>query len=177
MSLRFEVKNVKVHFKTVPNLVLPSQTLSLCTHHSNFVSLRHTPYAFVIFAKSGHVNVSGIETFEDIKNIVPVVKHQLGVDIHPDNIKIDNSTASGKLQSNNFHLLDLQSRAASLGVLVSIRPHFFPSALIRQKKRLSTRGKGTIILFQNGKFIIVGCRSLSTIEDTYNQLCAITAKQ
>lgn len=177
MSPPFEVKNIKVHFKTHQNLIIPPQTLSVCTSHSNFLTLRNAPYVFTIFAKSGHVNVSGIRGFEDIKTLVMRIKDQLDVDVQPSNIKIDNTTASGRLTSDRPPLQSLPCRAAAHKVLVSLRPHFFPSALIRQKKSETKSKKGTIILFQNGKFIIVGCKSIPAIQETYDQLCAITAKQ
>ena len=175
MSHTFQVKNVKVHFKTHKNLIIPKKTQPLCTTHSNFITLRSTPYVFVIFAKSGHVNVSGIRNFEDIKNIIPTVKDQLCVDVQASDIVIDNSTASGQISKINFH--DLQKHASTHNVLVILRPHFFPSALIRQKKTSQNIVKGTIILFQNGKFIIVGCKSYSAIEETFHQLCVLTTKQ
>lgn len=177
MSLTFQVKNVKVHFKTHKNLIIPKKTQALCITHSNFITLRSTPYVFVIFAKSGHVNVSGIRNFEDIKNIIPKIKDQLCVDVQESDIVIDNSTASGQISNINLNFHKLQKQAIANNVLVILRPHFFPSALIRQKKTSERIIKGTIILFQNGKFIIVGCKSYSAIEETFKQLCVLTTKQ
>lgn len=171
-NVDFKVNNVKVHVCVGENLIVPDELEG--KKYSNFFVFRFSHFVYSVFPKKGHVNISGIRNFREINTAVNVFNDQFHTNAHPDNIVVDNSTASGKLPSNfiPIHLPSLLSHQHN--VVVSIRPHFFPSAVIRSSSSSSSLSKTrTTILFANGKFNIVGSKSIDEIDRTYRQLCAI----
>ena len=177
---RLEVCNVKIHFK-IPGGVDLEDLLQAVDEgkgdrvkvHSNFVSIRAGKLALVIFPRSGHVNLSGVRDFEGIKAAVNEFNHQFDTNICESNIVVDNSTASGKVCLEGVSLKNLATAAAAAargkrpGTRVSIRPHCFPSAVLR------TRGEPTVILFANGNFVIVGGKTPESVDRALETLCAI----
>lgn len=168
---QYSVSNVKVHFNVGKSIDIPEHLQSFAVHHSNFLTLRLNKFVCTIFPKNGHVNISGIQNFKQIKEAVQEINNQFGFDIREDNIVVDNSTASGHLK-RRIKLFQLKRFSDKENVIISIRPHYFPSALIRSKRLSSDRR--TTILFANGKFIIVGSKSPGEIDSTFKQLCALT---
>ena len=183
------VKNVKARIALGKKLdVIPDPPTSRVKWYSNFASLKLDHFAYVIFPKNGHINISGIRNFEEdiLLSVRTIFAH-----LHPmvedvniasvvGNLIIDNSTASGKLKVEGIRLSDLVKRAkTSSELLVSVRPHYFPSAVIRSCKKNChhSRAGATIIVFANGKFIIVGARSPIEINSSYHRLCALTHQQ
>lgn len=178
-SSSYVIHNVKAHWKwTNKNnnnkFVMPPHAVQ----HSNFFTVRYNQYVYSVFDKSSHINVSGIRNFDDIKGAVMMFNAQFSADINVNNISVDNCTASGKLEKN--HIVCVQKILAERekhSVHVRIRSRIFPSIIIRQAKRRQLQGeekRGTIILFSNKKFIIVGCNSLSSVQKTFQTLCALT---
>lgn len=179
------VKNVKIHFKVIDKfLTIPPSLEDSTKYHSNFATVRINPYVFIMFLKSGHVNVSGIKNFEDINTAIQVFNRHFSLNIHRDNITIDNSTASGEF---NHSIILQKLRQIPSNLRVSIRPYCFPSALIRpppnhkkgnsyikktnkEKTSENTVDIASIILFANGKYIIVGAKSEHQILTTFKKL-------
>jgi len=183
-----KVHNVKIRLKLPTSVDIPDHLSDGVVRHNNFISMKVEKYSCIIFLKSGHVNISGIKDFADIKEAVCCFNRHFGTDVQEDNIIIDNSTASGQLSCKSICLPKLRSNPLCIEgtITVSIRPHYFPSALIRQtckshnhKQSNNIAGEklSTIILFANGKFNIVGCKSESAIHKTWIQLCAIIQSQ
>lgn len=178
-----KVNNVKAHWKVCNDtpLILPTELQDKVIHHTNFFTLRRNGYVYTIFLKNGHVNVSGIRNFNAIKDAMDTFNDQFVTNIHNDNIIVDNTTASGRLPQEEICLHQFARSHQHLKELtISIRPHYFPSAVIRQKKKKGEKKeerrnkKGTIVLFANGKYNILGCQTKESIEDTFNQLCVLT---
>lgn len=171
---RPHIKNVKIHFKTECKPVkIPLHLKNKIKEYSNFVCIRFKPFVFIIFPKSGHVNVSGICSFSNIKTALNQFNSQFETNIQEENISVDNITASGKLSKEKIRLQDLNY--SSLPVTVFIRPYYFPSAIIRHihDKNKQTHRLPSIILFTNGKYIIVGGRSVEEVEKSFQTLCVI----
>lgn len=175
----YEVKNVKLHFKSpikgkqnVEKQMEEEQT-SYRTF-DNFITFRLDGFTFTFFLKSGHVNVSGIPSFESIGKPIACFNRVFKTNIDLSECKVDNTTASGKLPENLFplYLHRLVEHGKKHGFLVTIRPHYFPSALIRPLPEEKTR-LATAILFTNGKFIIVGAATREKIDTTWRRLTAL----
>lgn len=173
-SERPHIKNVKIHFKTeCKPLKIPAHLKNKIKEYSNFMSIRFNPFVFIIFPKSGHVNASGICSFSNIKTALIQFNTQFETNIQEENISVDNITASGKLNKDKIRLQDLTY--TSLPVTVFIRPYYFPSAIIRHihDKNKQNHRLPSIILFTNGKYIIVGGRSIEEVEKSFQTLCVI----
>ena len=155
-------------------LQIPPALVNVTKYHSNFSVTRVQNFVYTIFPKGRHVNISGIKNFENIKEALITFNGQFDTNITRDNIIIDNLTASGQLTKQNIHLSKLLHCAGRDNVIISVRPYYFPSALIRPKDRTGRDNLTTGLLFANGKFIIIGGKSLTTIENTYTKLCALT---
>lgn len=116
--------------------------------------------------------MSGIPNFENIRQALSLFNSYFLTNIIEEDIVVDNSTTSGhlSLQENNISLDKLSVKSDK--VTVFLRPHFFHSAVIRPGK--SADHRGTIVLFSNGKYFIVGCKSVLDISETVSQLRALT---
>ena len=140
---------------------------------------------YTIFYRSGHINISGIRTFESIKEAILNLNFHFVLNVSLDNIVVDNSTASGKFKKFDKSIINrITSSSLASAFNISIRPHYFPSIIIRERSSFhsqSTHKKrlkkivsfATCILFTNGKFIIVGGKSECMIRETFHQLCAL----
>ena len=167
-----QVKNVKIHFKAKLSAEIPSTLKGNCKSHSNFITVRIKPYVCTIFQKSGHVNMSGIPNFEKINQALSLFNSHFFTNIREEDIVVDNSTTSGNLSISEKNIPLDKLNGNSDKVTVFIRPHFFHSAVIRPGK--SADHRGTVVLFSNGKYFIVGCKSVPDITETVSQLCALT---
>jgi len=181
----YNVKNVKIHVNVHKPIIVPNYLQDRSKQHSNFTVIRVDGFVFILFLNSGFANISGIKNFESIKGAVDSFNHHFSTTIQREHIVIDNSTASGKLAGkNNVHLHKLINSPIidSAHLSVSIRPHYFPSATIRGKpNQICSKRKqkcrvdfATCVIFSNGKFIIVGGKSINQIENTFSILCQLT---
>lgn len=171
MTSSYIVSNIKARLFSNQPMTVPASLTPHITRHSNFISFHIDHFAFVLFPKSGQVNISGIRGFNDIKEAVRVFNSQFKTNIPVSNIVVDNTTASGKLHHRIKSFATLFKSPLRNEVSISVRPHYFPSALIRPKGQQ----RGTIILFANGKYIIVGARSAEELNKAYETLCALTS--
>lgn len=187
------VSNVKAHFRVTPSVKVPNALQQCVTTYNNFWTFRpplaHIPVllitgncklVYVVFPRSGHVNVSGIKAFSQCNLAQETFTDLFQVSIIMP-IAADNSTVTGRLplqKEENLHLaklpallpkLLLRSSSPIHPCTVSIRPHYFPSALLRPKKQ-SKHLISTIILFTNGKFIIIGSKNLAQATRTLHNL-------
>ena len=158
--------NVVFHFKvpverSFPPRGLDTEGFSARIFH-NFAVLRREKVTFTVFFQSGHVNSSGTKTFDDVGDTVAVANKLFDTSLAERDITITSSTWSGNY---DHHLLNIPSTKDVLfqrkkDVRVSLRPSRFPGAVVRQV------GRPTIILFRNGKYVVVGGKSTESVKDT-----------
>ncbi|MCG8669261.1 MAG: hypothetical protein MI867_07585 [Pseudomonadales bacterium] len=56
-------------------------------------------------------------------------------------------------------------------VRLSLRPHFFPGAVLRRRQQ-----NGSVILFNTAKYVVVGAKNRRQVEDAHKFACAITSE-
>jgi TATA-box binding protein (TBP) (component of TFIID and TFIIIB) len=155
--------NVVFHFK-VPRrdkVFTPLEGFS-ARHFHNFIVLRRGKVTFTLFFKSGHVNSSGTETFDQISATLTLANKLFDTDLTTKDITITSSTWSGCF---NHTALNIPSTRESLHlavrhIRVSLRPSRFPGAVIRRKNH------PTLVVFRNGKYVIVGAKSAESVSTT-----------
>lgn len=166
--------NVKFHFKTNSSvyhrLQQSQQNQQQTQKKTNFCVKRINSFVYIIF-NNGHVNVTGVKNFNKIREAVKVFAEnfELVFNFLIKSIKIDNSTTSAFIELNkplNLSLLYNQINNAT----VSLRPHFFPGAVLRRKHL------PTIIVFSTGSIIIIGAKSIEQVQDSFKLICAIMKK-
>ena len=190
MEIRPQVSNVKIHFKYRRSPVeVPDNLKHYIRWYSNFFTIGLSRFTYVVFYRSGHVNCSGLRNFEQVNKAVRVFywffqgsnrsdfdgdrfTREYQEDLREGYIVIDNSTACGHVGLSCINFQKLKYREQ--GVTLFIRQDHFPSALFRNRRTRADRQKRpSIILFTNGKFIIVGARSYKEIFEAYETLLQI----
>lgn len=178
------IKNLKGHFKlkeivkkkTFFNILSENEKISQLFTKVNFSIFRdshHRKIAFTIFHNSPHVNITGISTWKELGAALSRFNKQLQQDIKIENVIIDNITAVGsiwKKEQKSINLIQIEEKVLTLNLpntTVSLRPEFFPGAVIR------VVGSGTVILFSSGKYIIVGVKTLWELEATQKNFLVI----
>ena len=191
------LKNLKCHFRLPPPLAPFSENLLTTTlqsaleicpalkwkKHGNFVVLRIGKLVFTAFLRSNFVNVTGLKSESEIEPAINLFKSLLGIPLESEiSVKQDNCTWSGNLEKCfaprkfiDLHKLKLDLEKEGK-FKVSLRPHFFPAAVIRGEGGRGERG-GSLLLFRKGQFIIVGCTKKALAYQRVNQVCASIAKQ
>lgn len=166
----YSVHNVKFHFKTPRTPALPlHKAPTVKKKNFHILKIQHVVYSIFL---SGHVNVTGVKSFDNIPLAVKDFADIFGVlyDLCISSAVVDNSTATVAIANKSpvslYKLKDLFPYSS-----VSLRPYFFPGAVIRRKN------KCTIIAFSSGKFVILGAKSLEEIEETAKEICAIIGHQ
>ena len=189
-----ETKNVKGHFRvTSAPIVLPDHIKPLTTQYSNFWTFRPGTSApgvgnlvYIVFPDAGYVNVSGLTHFDSGPLAIKFFTDRFNIsESEVSDFAVDSSTASGLFDvcpTPGADLPGLFSKIISgeeklkYPCTISIRPHYFPSALIRPKSAL----KGTIatyIIFSNGKFVVVGSKSVAQTHRTVKNLLPFFRRQ
>lgn len=184
---KFDINNVKAHFRVTPDIGIPTALrpfveCSGCNYWTvrpppSLVldnKLRNCSLTYVVFPKSGHVNVSGLRDFTDCEIAQDRFTHLFSVSVVK-SVIADNSTAVGNLpvkQLNLHRVYLVVQRLLTDDIVpctVSLRPQHFPSALLRPKRESKNR-ISTVILFGNGKFIIIGAKSIDQMNRTLENL-------
>ena len=188
-----KVHNVKFHFKCpifhskagLQRRLLEAtfqqppilRTVKYCR---NFAVLKVNPQkqlTFTIFPKSGHVNVSGVPTFDHISEALSVFNELFGCVVTARQIAVDNSTSSGSFSC--CLLPDSQAKLDIVGLKnyldselpeggsFSLRADHFPGCVLK------VPGYNSVILFANCKYVIVGAKGRKDILQTREQACAL----
>lgn len=168
--------NVKGHFKINKSAcekicdILKSSDLAFdIKNFHNFMVLRFPDqsYIYTLFTTSGHVNVTGIKSFDLVKDSADFFAKTFDLVLDSDCVKVDNSTSTGRIIGGRLNLLSVKSKLEDKCSNTSfiLRPHFFPGGVIRRKKL------PTVILFASGKYIIVGSKSEEESIKTYTSIC------
>jgi len=173
-----KIHNLKIHFvieKAVRSHLesrieeLKSTYRYKVKNHHNFVVFRgdiKDSFVFIIFPKSGFVNVTKLKGFEDISESVKFFCDLFHISRHSitSGIVIDNITATGSFQKSlNLQILkELCSDSA-------YNPNFFPGLFVR-------RSIGTIIVFHSGRYCLVGAKCMENLMDLYQEILVIIRK-
>lgn len=146
------MQNIKLGFRiqskvTKDSIFKKLDCPSLKTFHNFFVLRKQ--FVYTIFWAGSYINVTKIPDYKDIEKAVDYISNIL--DIVPIDIKIHNICSSGSLEKN----LQLRTLSQSLKseYRTSFNTHFFPALFLRRKF------EPTIVLFQNGKYSIIGAKS------------------
>ena len=198
------LSNVKIHFKLPRDqpIKLPAEDDPRLKFFSNFFTYRWSSLVFTVFHQNRqtriHVNVSGLRHFDDHVSALRVFDSLFGTSTAASDdvvCRVDNSTASGHFRCEPGLNLRHLSHVDTTPFTVSIRPHFFPAALLRSRVeptpsshrrprgrrslRLQDGRPATAIVFSNGKYVIVGARSADHLQLTFRHLshCIGEARQ
>lgn len=127
-------------------------------HYHNFSIVRHL-YVFSIFWESGYVNVTKIRKASDIKKAVSTFFRLCDIQSHSivKHPEIHNICASGSF-SQTLNLLTIKEKFLEKTSFRAWRNlSNFPALFI------NVTNLGTVVLFQNGKYSLVGVNSETNI--------------
>lgn len=181
---KLTLRNIVIHFKVRESRLtdlrgyVRSLPEAIRRRERNFVCIKEAGFSFTIFPHSGNVIGTGIIRSRHVRTALdafirltklPPKKKSLSV------VKVTNCTYTGRvscdsLDDGDVHVCQLMSLAVEEKVQadkwdISFRSQFFPGIRIRH-----TDG-GTINLFNNGKFILVGVNSSVQAERVRQALC------
>lgn len=176
------VNNLKVHFLLDHSCihhvteVLRSREDTVC--YNNYFVVKNR-FSFIIFPKSGFVNITGIKSFSHLPEVIPhfckLFPH-VGEKNIASEIVIDNISAAGNF-GQRVDLVCLQhtvNRSKERGgarektcFTVHFDRNFFPGAFCR------TRGFGTLTVFPSGKYVVVGAKCLEHVDKVVQQMLVI----
>lgn len=151
----------------------------------NFFVRKEEGQSFTVFPKSGDVIITGISRPEEARRAFRTLSRRTGRDVSyllklPR--KLTNSTYSGTVggypslsspggSASACEVLAAYEKSkrgrADASVSVSFRSQFFPGARVR------FAGLGTVNLFNNGKYVMVGVRDPRNARVLREKLCAI----
>ena len=131
----------------------------------NFFVWKCAGYSYNIFTSSGSVNSTGIKDFADIKKAVQVFRDKFNFQNEDDLTTpiVDNTTFSGSFgkEINVSSLLQKLPVCVSSGVSARFTPQFFPCLTYKTPET-------TCLIFANGKYSIVGGKTLEHAEKIYD---------
>lgn len=130
--------------------------------------------SFTVFPQKGSVIATGVKSLENINSALQKFTDIIGLkseSIHTK--KIVNSTYTGTIVCSETiatHCLLRNSRTEEndKNIDISFRTQFFPAILIKWKNL-----QGSINLFNNGQYVIVGVNSEEQANVLYQQLCVL----
>jgi TATA-box binding protein (TBP) (component of TFIID and TFIIIB) len=177
------INNVKIHFKINRDQRLKLKEeikkISEVKHikrHQNFIVFKSS-YAFIIFPKSGTVNISGIKSLSDISNAIHCFCATF--DISRSSISseaiVDNITATGSFgQEVNLKTLketiNSKEKNQSQISAAAFNPNYFPAVFCK------TFGIGTVLVFGSGKYNIVGAKCQEHVLEIYRLISVLIKK-
>jgi len=150
----YKVNNIKVSYKLNASflklkLIALSKEIEVSKKSNNFFVLRKNGFVFIIFY-TGHVNCTKLLTSNEIESSKSVLIQSVK-ECSVTETKIDNITASGSI-------FDLKVNS----VKHRYNPHRFPG--------LNFKLYGvTFLVFNSGKFILIGGKSLVDLNSTINE--------
>jgi len=135
--------------------------------YANFAVVQRLRHSFTLFYVSGHVNVSGTRRFARLPRTVTLFNLIFSTRLRLSQVRVVNSTASTLVPPptprQTWDLANLvQSPPHSLRI--SLRPHFFPAAVIRAS------GQPTLLWFANGRVVILRGRSWLHISEHFQHV-------
>lgn len=139
--------------------------------------------SFTVFPESGNIITTGVRNHSSIIYSMERLLETLELSNEPFELhgKVVNSTYVGRVScgcgGRHFsacRLIRLYQESGDArvdGVSISFRSQFFPGARLRW-----TDGKGTVNLFNNGKYIAVGIDRGERANELHEKLCALIQK-
>ena len=168
----YKVNNIKVSYKLNASflklkLIALSKEIEVSKKSNNFFVLRKNGFVFIIFY-TGHVNCTKLLTSNEIESSKSVLIQSVK-ECSVTETKIDNITASGSIFDNHsiasgrkINLFKLCSFLKVNNVKHRYNPHRFPG--------LNFKLYGvTFLVFNSGKFILIGEKSLVDLNSTINE--------
>jgi len=156
----YAIANVKVSLKTSP-LFLDTVYKSLikqvivCKQYNNFLVVK-SKFTYIIFKTNknceNHINITKIPSVNNILEAVELI--QALTECQVTSQKIDNIIATTKHKAK-LCLKDIIEQKKFK--TIKYNNEKFPGLFIKFKE-------GTAILFHSGKIVIVGCKSIETLE-------------
>ena len=165
------VNNLKTHIcvegKNIQRLITALQKIEHIVHN-NFIVCRDV-YTFIIFPKRGFINITGIKSFCDLKNVIPHFCKLFKVEVDPKTeLVVDNISASGSFdQFVNLVKLQQVLNSRKKEFTVHFDRNFFPGAFCK------TSGLGTLTLFPTGKYVVVGAKCLEHVNSISQMMGAV----
>ena len=156
----YQIANVKVSLKTSP-LVLDTVYKNLitqsivCKQYNNFLVVK-SKFTYIIFKTNkkfeNHINITKIPSVSNIFEAILLIKLLTNCEVAHQ--QIDNIIATTKHQSK-LCLKDIIEKKTFKSIKYNNEK--FPGLFLKFKE-------GTAILFHSGKIVIVGCKSIETLE-------------
>ena len=191
--IRPKINNIKISIKffefSQVKLNIKDFLASKCKYLSkrdnlNFVIFRPpNGFVYTIF-HSGHINITNLKSVDEIHQAVCFIVDTLNL---PQTLneayQIDNISANGTLHLvSKFNSLQklcekIQELDESFEVSkISYETQRFSGATIRRSGyfKKNVKGNGTVLLFNNSKFIIVGAKSLDHVKQIHDWLEIVT---
>lgn len=187
MDVEPTLHHIKVHFnlKHLPDV---SDKLSqlICSEHTTIrrqeigesyvVFLFHgRPYVFTAFYK-GFINVVRLKSLQDVDHVVDLLSLHLNIAQYEirDAFAIDNMTATIEMPAI-LNLQHVQSIAQSFPNVAFSRynPTRFSACNVKT-------AFGSLLIFSNGKCVLIGCKSFAAVKlvrDIYKEIIARASKE
>lgn len=143
--------------------------------HHNFVVFRNS-FVFIIFANNGTVNITGINSFDRICEALQNFHRVFGIGREEiTDVIVDNVSANGDFGRiiclrDLKHLINEQENEEQLISAASFNVNYFPAVFCK------TFSIGTILVFNSGKFNIVGAKCQSHVTKIYLEMIALIDK-
>jgi TATA-box binding protein (TBP) (component of TFIID and TFIIIB) len=148
------------------------------TVFENYLSVRLASLTLVLFPSSGHVNITGIQSFNKLDDATALVSHVFGCKSLT--LRVVSSTCSGIIHGVNPNEKYKFNSTAWVAVAeqykdmytVTIRRGLFASVIIRNIAR-NPSWSGCIQIFNTGRYNIVGCKEEEAIRNAIGSLTAL----
>ena len=176
IKLSLNVSHYPKAVENISNLTLDPKwrwfVESECT--ASYIFRHQSGFVYQLF-KKGHINLTGVRKVEDIERAISIIYNIIGIPkIIASDYRIDNIQASGALNLNSRHK-SLKTICDNLNSVkdecnikkLSFESQRFPGAFIRYADE---RCRGTVILFNSRRFVLVGVKSLEDINTIHNWL-------
>jgi Transcription factor TFIID (or TATA-binding protein, TBP) len=168
--LDYSIANVKISLKTskifLDNVCSIAAEKNLyCKNYKNFIVLK-SKFTYIIFKSKeeqseSHINITKIPNIESILEAIETIKSLITCSIK--SYKIDNIIATTSLQRPiNLASISTSGKFKKL----KYNNEKFPGIFLKFTL-------GTVILFHSGKLVIVGCKSVHSVECLIRKICAL----
>lgn len=164
------IVNIKCSTRVQTKNLLNSKSLySVKKSRKNFYVLRFPSVPYVLCIFRNYVNISGIKHLVHLPHVKTIVSHLF--DINDFDLHIDNLTAKICTPFKNIflpHLTDFISNNQIKFKVKSVR--FDPETFCALIIRFGEKPWGTLLLFNSGKCVSVGCKTEANLLNATLQL-------